>query len=160
MRMTGWIQIFAAACVTISLSSEAPAQEAQVYLANASLQQTISAQLSAQGYQVVEIRRTLLGRVQFIAVRGTAIREVIVSRSTGEILRDVTMEDVGRATVPGNNPASGSGSSGSSGGGLGETVENAGNSVGEAAGGIGNAVGGLVDGATGAVGGVVNDLGL
>ncbi|MBF9042619.1 hypothetical protein HKCCE4037_04735 [Rhodobacterales bacterium HKCCE4037] len=72
------------------------AQDGQGWGSAGSIQQQIVSRLDAQGFEVVEIQRTLLGRFQFFAVRGDSIREVVVSGSTGEILRDVTLDGVGR----------------------------------------------------------------
>lgn len=44
--------------------------------------------LRSEGYEVTEISRTLLGRIRIEATNGAFDREVIISRSTGEIRYD------------------------------------------------------------------------
>lgn len=44
--------------------------------------------LRSEGYEITEISRTLLGRIRIAATNGTFDREVIISRSTGEIRYD------------------------------------------------------------------------
>lgn len=47
------------------------------------------AQLQAAGYQVVDMSRTLLGRVRITLQNDVHIREIVIARSTGEIKQDV-----------------------------------------------------------------------
>lgn len=44
--------------------------------------------LEAQGYQIVEVERTWLGRIRIEAVRGGQERELVMNPRTGEVLRD------------------------------------------------------------------------
>ena len=44
--------------------------------------------LETSGYTIVSVKRTLLRRLRITAANGAHTREVIVSRSTGEIRRD------------------------------------------------------------------------
>lgn len=44
--------------------------------------------LRSEGYEVTEISRTLLGRIRIAATNGAFDREVIISRTTGEIRYD------------------------------------------------------------------------
>ncbi|MBU2962223.1 hypothetical protein KO516_15655 [Citreicella sp. C3M06] len=44
--------------------------------------------LAVDGFEVLDIRRTLLGRLRFRAQRGDILREVVLNPSTGVILRD------------------------------------------------------------------------
>ena len=59
----------------------------------------IVAQLRGQGYEVVEVRRTLLGRIKVEAVSEGRKRELVFDRTTGEILRDYVEE------VPNRRPS-------------------------------------------------------
>ena len=56
----------------------------------------IVAQLSDQGFADIEIERTWLGRTRILALRGGAQREIIVNATTGEILRDLWLNDKGK----------------------------------------------------------------
>lgn len=46
-------------------------------------------QLTAQGFTIISVTRTWLGRVRIVASNGHFRREIIVNPRTGEILRDV-----------------------------------------------------------------------
>jgi hypothetical protein len=46
-------------------------------------------QLKKNGYRIVDVSRTFLGRVRILASRKGGQREIIVNPSTGEILRDL-----------------------------------------------------------------------
>ena len=46
-------------------------------------------QLKKNGYRIVDVSRTFLGRVRIVASRKGGRREIIVNPSTGEILRDL-----------------------------------------------------------------------
>lgn len=48
--------------------------------------------IEAQGYNIVQIERTWLGRIRIEAVRGNLEREMIIDPNTGEILRDYIEE--------------------------------------------------------------------
>lgn len=52
--------------------------------------------LRAEGFQVTRIGRTWLGRIRIEAENNSSTREVIVSRSTGEILQDATFPGTSR----------------------------------------------------------------
>jgi hypothetical protein len=56
-------------------------------------QDQIERALTRQGFQVQQVTRTLLGRVHIIATRNGLWREVVLNPSTGEILRDISMQD-------------------------------------------------------------------
>ena len=97
MRHTAMLAIMLAA----GPASMALAQSADVSAsANAGLtlvaqQQTyldVMANLEAAGYSVVETKTTFLGRVQITARNATHLREVVVSRATGEVKSDVILE--------------------------------------------------------------------
>lgn len=52
----------------------------------------IVAQLRAQGFDEITVRRTLLGRVQIIAQEDETRREIVLNPATGAILRDYWTE--------------------------------------------------------------------
>ncbi len=57
-------------------------------------------QLGQQGFDVTEVRRTLLGRVRVLARRGDLEREIVFDPRNGAILRDFT-------SAPGGGPSIG-----------------------------------------------------
>lgn len=77
--------------------------------------------IKGDGFRITSQRRTLLGRVRFLAVRGDTQREVVMDPSSGEILRDYSRvadngRDGGSPTADSSGTSGGTGS-GSSGGG-------------------------------------------
>ncbi|MER2507215.1 MAG: PepSY domain-containing protein, partial [Amaricoccus sp.] len=60
----------------------------------------IVAQLRGQGYEVVDVRRTLLGRIKVEAVSEGRKREIVFDRTTGEILRDYVEDAPSRGQAP------------------------------------------------------------
>ena len=52
----------------------------------------VMANLEAAGYTVIETKTTFLGRVQITARNAAHLREVVVSRATGEVKSDVILE--------------------------------------------------------------------
>jgi hypothetical protein len=57
-------------------------------LAQTDFSAPIVARLEGEGYVVSEIRRTLLGRTLIVSRKDTVLREVVLNRFTGEIMRD------------------------------------------------------------------------
>lgn len=55
----------------------------------------VARNLTGAGFRITSRRRTLLGRVRFLAVRGGTEREVVLDPSSGEILRDYSRTSVG-----------------------------------------------------------------
>lgn len=55
------------------------------------VQDRILANLQAEGYHRVQISRTFLGRVRVVAQGGDYRREIVYNPTTGEILRDFTV---------------------------------------------------------------------
>ena len=53
----------------------------------------IISQLQAEGFQSFETERTWLGRIRIEAEKGNLEREIVLNRSTGEILRDYISVD-------------------------------------------------------------------
>ena len=105
-----------------------PARTATIQTAGFKVaQQTYSdviAQLQDVGYRIVEVKSTFLGRIRILARNKVHLREVIVSRSTGEIKRDVILElivaDVGNnsdITSSGTDTSGGSPEGGATGSG-------------------------------------------
>lgn len=80
------------ACVVFSMPCTGQAQEFDgrdsYQLAQSSYVDVISA-LKQSGYTVLKVERTLLGRVRILAKNHEHLREMVVSRTTGEVKRDV-----------------------------------------------------------------------
>ncbi|MDF0599773.1 hypothetical protein P1J78_03410 [Psychromarinibacter sp. C21-152] len=71
----------------------------------------LMAQLEAEGYTEINIRRTLLGRYRIEAENAAHVREIVMHQQTGEILRDVLLRvkvDAESETGVGNGTGSGS----------------------------------------------------
>lgn len=51
--------------------------------------------LEASGYIIISVRETLLNRIRIQARNDMHLREIVISRSTGNILRDVALETYG-----------------------------------------------------------------
>ncbi len=49
-------------------------------------------QLREQGFEEIEVSRTLLGRVRIVAIEDDTLREIVLNPSTGAILRDYWTE--------------------------------------------------------------------
>jgi hypothetical protein len=52
----------------------------------------VMANLEAAGYTILETKRTLLGRIKITARNSTHLREVVVSRATGEVKHDEVVQ--------------------------------------------------------------------
>ena len=67
----------------------APVQAQAQVLTQADRVQSVIAQLEAEGYQVTGVRRSWLGRIIITALDADSdLREVVLNRASGEILRD------------------------------------------------------------------------
>jgi hypothetical protein len=55
------------------------------------LQDQVTAALEAQGYDVVSVGRTWLGRVRILAESDALRREIVLNPTTGEVLRDYSV---------------------------------------------------------------------
>jgi hypothetical protein len=120
MQFRGMGYSAALAVVFAGPANMALAQSADVSAnANAGLtlvaqQQTyldVMANLEAAGYTVVETKTTFLGRVQITARNAAHLREIVVSRATGEVKSDVILEtfatgDAAVGALPGAPAAS------------------------------------------------------
>ena len=75
-----------------------------------SVQESIVAQLQAQGFNQIRVERTWLGRVRIVALSPTLERELVFNPQSGEILRDFWVgRDEGPTIL---DPTSRSGASG------------------------------------------------
>jgi hypothetical protein len=71
-----------------------------------SIDERIAASLQAEGYQIVTMNRTWLGRIYVIAETETLRREMVFNPATGEILRDYAVTK-GPATATADNGSDG-----------------------------------------------------
>ncbi|MEL6573415.1 MAG: hypothetical protein AAFQ64_17275 [Pseudomonadota bacterium] len=55
-----------------------------------SVEDQVATQLRTQGYDVITMSRTLLGRLRVLAQSEEFERELVINPTTGEILRDIT----------------------------------------------------------------------
>ena len=58
------------------------------------------AELQATGYSEIEQSLTWLWRIRITAERGDVVREIILDRTTGEVLRDVSRAEDGDVSHP------------------------------------------------------------
>lgn len=63
------------------------------------LQDQVTATLEAQGYEVVSVGHTWLGRIRILAQSDEVRREIVLNPTTGEVLRDYSMRRVADATT-------------------------------------------------------------
>lgn len=122
-------------------------------------QRNIEAAIKAQGFSILEVSSTFLGRVRILAARDNRLREIIFSPNTGEIKRDVFLgyvtSESGQAST-----ATGNASQSESNGGLGGTVAGAVDDTLDGVDGVLDGVGDVVDGVGDLVDGVTDGLGL
>ena len=85
MKTTNFVASTIAAIVLAA--SSANAQDLGSYAENSYVQQ-VASQLSEQGYDIVSIETTFLGRIRIEARYGNSEREVVLNGRTGEVLRD------------------------------------------------------------------------
>jgi hypothetical protein len=131
----------------------------------------VMANLEAAGYTVVKTKTTFLGRVQITARNATHLREVVVSRATGEVKSDVILETFATgdaAAAIGALPAATETEAEETGGildflGLGGTSSNAATSARDSAtaatDSLGNSLSGGSSGVSGVTGGVSGSVG-
>ena len=62
----------------------------------------VVASLEAEGYEITDVSKTWLGRIKIVATSKANLREVIVSRTTGEILSDVIVDVYAKADGKGD----------------------------------------------------------
>jgi hypothetical protein len=63
----------------------------------------VIAALELQGYEVLDTRRSLLGRIIITVQNDAHVREVVMRRLTGQILSDLIVEDVAAASAEAQN---------------------------------------------------------
>ncbi len=84
------------ASLFLATAAASPAVAGNVYAGMSPLAQETAENviytLENSGYTIVSIRRTLLRRLHITAANGAQTREVVVSRTTGEIKRDSVMQ--------------------------------------------------------------------
>ncbi len=75
------------------------------------VEQRLIANLTAQGYQILEMGYTWLGRLRIVAENGELHREIVVNPGTGEVLRDyaVLITDMSDPGLVGPEDGSGHG---------------------------------------------------
>ncbi|WP_298922631.1 hypothetical protein [uncultured Roseobacter sp.] len=56
--------------------------------AQTSVADDVITRIEADGYTVTEVKRSWLGRIVIIASNSTDLREVVLNRTSGEVLRD------------------------------------------------------------------------
>ena len=56
-------------------------------------------QLESQGFEIVSVRRTLLGRIRVLSQRGNLRREIVLDPRNGAILRDFSVDESGNPSV-------------------------------------------------------------
>lgn len=86
-------QIMAGALVAASLAAPVAAQD---------IRDDVEAALVAQGYEIVNVSRTWLGRLRLVAENDEIRREIVINPTTGEVLRDysVALANLGRPIFP------------------------------------------------------------
>lgn len=86
MKTTSFVS--AALTAFVLSTGVALADDPALYAGDAFVQ-TVTSQLEAQGFAVVDVERTLLGRYKIEAVSADGMqRELVISANTGEVLRD------------------------------------------------------------------------
>lgn len=76
-------------------SKSPPAEIGQTGLAQSRTYVDVLASLEASGYSVDRVKSTFLSRVKITAQNAVHVREVVVSRSTGEIVSDQVVQVLG-----------------------------------------------------------------
>lgn len=82
----------------------------------------VLAMLAAQGFEITQTERTWLGRIKIEAVNSEFHREMVINRTTGEVLRDIWT----RQNLSGNNDGPASRQRKSQGGNSGKGSDNSG----------------------------------
>lgn len=80
----------------------------------------VIARIESEGFTISSVRRTLLGRTLIVSQNGMALREVVLNRFTGEILRDRQFPlDENARTAPATSATGNTNNAGSAGAGAG-----------------------------------------
>ena len=123
------------------------------------VEQRLVAELTGQGYTILEDGHTFLGRLRIVAENETLYREIVVNPSTGEVFRDyaVALADM---TKPGSSDSSSHASTDTVASAAGAaTGSGAGIAASAAASGVGTRTAGAVMPAAGLVGGLAGSAG-
>ncbi|MCA0873735.1 hypothetical protein LCL97_23125 [Seohaeicola saemankumensis] len=104
----------------------------------------VVARIEAEGFEVSNVRRTWLGRIVITAQDGRSLREVVLNRTTGAVLRDelFPLPEGARPAAPDTDDQDDEAASTPGGIGVGVGV------------GVGGGIGGGVGGVGGGIGGV------
>lgn len=73
-------------------AAETQGQIGEMLFAQARTEAQVIAALELQGYEISDTRRSLLGRVIITAQNDVHVREIVMSRATGEILSDQVVD--------------------------------------------------------------------
>jgi uncharacterized membrane protein YgcG len=103
----------------------------QPALAGTEIADPVIAQIQAEGYTISDVTRTWLGRIVITAQMDSSQREIVLNRTTGEVLRDrmfpqgpqsngAAMPATGMPAAPSSGSMGGSGASMGGGGGNGD----------------------------------------
>lgn len=84
--------------------------------AQAAFVEDMVARIEAEGYVIAEIGRSWLGRIVITAYNASDLREVVLNRTSGEILRDQRFPNENAEREPPEQPAIGTGEPGNPGG--------------------------------------------
>jgi hypothetical protein len=87
-------------------SDEAAVEQTEmgnIQMVQARTETQVIAALEQQGYEVLDTRRSLLGRIIITAKNGTHTREVVMRSLTGQILSDLIVDDVAAASAVAQN---------------------------------------------------------
>jgi hypothetical protein len=74
-----------------------------VLMVQARTETQVIAALELQGYEVLDTRRSLLGRIIITAQNDAHVREIVMRRLTGQILSDLIVDDVAAASAEAQN---------------------------------------------------------
>jgi hypothetical protein len=74
-----------------------------ILMVQARTETQVIAALEGQGYEVLDTRRSLLGRIIITAQNDAHVREVVMRRLTGQILSDLIIEDGATASAEAQN---------------------------------------------------------
>jgi len=85
MKISG---VMTAALVAMVISGGAAVAKSPTEYMNTTAVQNVARQLAMQGYVIVDVEWTLLGRLKIEAVADGFEREIVVNRFSGEVLRD------------------------------------------------------------------------
>ena len=96
---------------TLGMDSQTETLVPSIVLAQALTQEVLIQSLSDQGFAIISTSRTFFGRIRIKARKDNTLREVIMSRSTGEILSDryIPLDDDSELAETSTQTATGTG---------------------------------------------------